>query len=111
MRIEPALPAAPEVSTARRVTESFAVFAKKLFVRTAVADSPTVTASVAASMLRVLPTVAADEGTTESIPKPKAAIAVKAIRLKNVFFDIDFLSIVVKKTFFSTAGKDLTFAS
>jgi hypothetical protein len=37
--------------------------------------------------------VAAVEGTTESIPKPKAATATSAMRLKVVFVDICFLSI------------------
>jgi hypothetical protein len=37
--------------------------------------------------------VAALEGTTESIPNPKAATATSAIRLKVVFVDICFLSI------------------
>jgi hypothetical protein len=62
--------------------------------------------SVAESMLNVCAVTVAFEGATESIPKPNAAIAVKAIRLKNVFCDITFLSVVVKKTFFSTAGKE-----
>jgi len=33
------------------------------------------------------------------------------MRLKVVFVDIDFLSLVVKKTFFVTAGKEWLFAS
>jgi hypothetical protein len=45
------------------------------------------------------------DGATESIPKPNAAIAVKAIRLKNVVFDITFLSFVVDKTFLSAADR------
>jgi len=45
-----------------------------------------------ASKLADATVTTAFDGTTESIPKPKAAIAVKAIRLKNVFFDITFLS-------------------
>jgi hypothetical protein len=36
---------------------------------------------------------AALEGATESIPKPKAATATSAMRLKVVFVDICFLSI------------------
>jgi len=46
------------------------------------------------------------DGATESIPRPNAAIAVKATRLKNVFFDITFLSFVVDKTFLTTADRD-----
>jgi hypothetical protein len=37
--------------------------------------------------------VAANDGTTESIPKPNAATATSAMRLKVVFVDICFLSI------------------
>jgi len=45
-------------------------------------------------------------GTTDSNPSPNAAIAVDATRLKNVFFDITFLSFVVDKTFLTTADRD-----
>ena len=51
------------------------------------------------------PASVAFDGATESIPKPNAAIAVKAIRLKNVEFDITFLSFVVDKTFLSAADR------
>jgi hypothetical protein len=54
--------------------------------------------------------IVADDGATESIPKPNAAITPSATRLKFVFVDIDFLSIVVSKTFSLTAGKELIFA-
>jgi hypothetical protein len=50
-------------------------------------------------------TTAAFEGAMESTPKPKEATAIMAIRLKNVFFDITFLSFVVDKTFLSTADR------
>jgi hypothetical protein len=48
--------------------------------------------------------------TPESNPKPKAATVVSETRLNSVFVDICFLSLVVKKTFFSTAGKEEFFA-
>jgi hypothetical protein len=57
-----------------------------------------------------VPEIAACEGATESIPKPNAAITPSARRLKFVFVDIDFLSLVVSKTFSPTAGKELIFA-
>jgi hypothetical protein len=47
----------------------------------------------------------------DSKPKPKAAITPSDKRLKNVFLDIYFLSIVVIETFPITAGKDEVFAS
>jgi hypothetical protein len=45
------------------------------------------------------------DGATESIPRPNAAVATRAMRLKNVVFDITFLSFVVDKTFLSTADR------
>jgi len=41
----------------------------------------------------------ADEGATERTPRPNAATATSAMRLKVVFVDILFLSVVVMKTF------------
>jgi len=43
--------------------------------------------------------IAADEGATERTPRPNAATATSAMRLKVVFVDILFLSVVVMKTF------------
>jgi hypothetical protein len=54
--------------------------------------------------------VVADDGAMESIPKPNAETTTSARRLKFVFVDIDFLSLVVSKTFSLTAGKELIFA-
>jgi hypothetical protein len=45
------------------------------------------------------PTTSAFAGIVERNPNPRAAIAVKATRLKNVDFDITFLSFVVQRTF------------
>jgi hypothetical protein len=58
----------------------------------------------------VVPVTDPDDGATESIPRPNAAITPSARRLKFVFVDIDFLSLVVSKTFSPTAGKELIFA-
>jgi hypothetical protein len=44
-------------------------------------------------------------------PKPIVETATSAIRLSVVFVDIDFLSLVEKKTFFFAAGKENLFAS
>jgi hypothetical protein len=43
--------------------------------------------------------VAADEGATESIPKPNAETATSAMRLRVVFVDICFLSLVDPRAF------------
>jgi len=52
----------------------------------------------------------ATPGLAPTEPNPKAAIAVTAIRLKNVFFDITFLSVVARETFSMAAGKESFFA-
>jgi hypothetical protein len=80
----------------------------------AVAVSPTTVSEVSP----LGPTEAANEvttadagvtDTTERRPKPKAETATSAMRLSVVFVDICFLSLVVKKTFSSTAGKEKLF--
>jgi hypothetical protein len=55
--------------------------------------------------------VAAEEGVTDNRPKPNADTATSAMRLIDVFVDICFLSLVVKKTLSLTAGKENFFAS
>jgi hypothetical protein len=81
-----------------------------------VAESPPTTVSEVAPVgptatdIEVAATAFA--GTTAEVnPIPKAATVASAIRLKVVFVDILFLSLVVKKTFFFTAGKEILFAS
>jgi hypothetical protein len=54
---------------------------------------------------------AADAGTVDKTPKPKAATATSAMRLKVVFVDICFLSLVVNETFSLTAGRERLSAS
>jgi len=49
--------------------------------------------------------------TNESVPKLNAETATSAMRLRVIFVDICFLSLVVEKTFFSTAGKERLLAS
>jgi len=51
------------------------------------------------------------EGALDKRPIPNEATVASAIRFKVVFVDIDFLSLVVKKTFSFTAGKERLFAS
>jgi hypothetical protein len=70
------------------------------WARTAVAVSPAVideeyvavVAELSAPMVNVSPNTLACEGAIESIERPIAAIADRATRLKNVGFDITFLS-------------------
>ena len=99
MRTVPALTALLLVLIAVMVTESNAFVVTKLLVKTAVADSPKVIESVAESIVRVFATTAADDGTTESIPKPNAATATSAMRLMVVVVDICFLSISRSREF------------
>ena len=73
--------------------------------KTAVAVSPTTIESVAESIVKVFATTVAEDGTTESIPKPKAATATSAMRLKFVFVDICFLSLVVTRNFLVAASR------
>jgi hypothetical protein len=55
--------------------------------------------------------VVAFDGATDRNPSPNADTTTSARRLKFVFVDICFLSVVVKKTFPFTAGKEELFAS
>jgi len=65
------------------------------------AVSPTDTDALDAESVKVssVELIAADEGATERTPRPNAATATSAMRLKVVFVDILFLSVVVMKTF------------
>jgi hypothetical protein len=63
------------------------------------AVSPTVTVEAEALRVSVSLTTAAEEGATERTPRPNAATATSAIRLKVVFVDICFLSVVDIETF------------
>jgi hypothetical protein len=82
-------------------TDSVAARVVKLRVSVVVAVSPIATVWVAALKVRVsLPTeTAAFDGATEKTPRPNTATATSAMRLKVVFVDILFLSVVVMKTF------------
>jgi hypothetical protein len=51
------------------------------------------------------PDVAAVEGTELSTPRPKAATATSAMRLKFVFVDMYFLSLVVTRNFLVAASR------
>jgi hypothetical protein len=67
---------------------------------TAVAVSPAVIDAVEAARLIVAPAcTSALDGPEAITPRPNAATTASAIRLKFVFVDICFLSIVVMKTF------------
>jgi len=75
-------------------------------------STPTPTRPTADAEIVVLPaTYAAFPEAVDNIPSPKADTTTSAMRLKIVFVDICFLSLVVKKTFSFTAGKEVLFAS
>jgi len=102
------------VIVTKTVAESFLLVAAKVCVRVAVTESDDVEVKVNASSASKLSeevVTTALEGATDTNPKPKAATARTAVRLRNVSFDITFLSIVVIETLSMTAGKDLFFAS
>jgi len=112
--IVPAVLALDEVTIALSVTESIELRFTNECVSTAVAESPESPSidnvSVAESIVRVCETTVACDGIAENVPNPKEAIATNAIRLKNVVFDITFLSRVALETFPSAAGKDFVSA-
>jgi len=95
-------------------TESVELVATYDTVTEVVAVSPTVTAPVA-----VLTVTAGDVEVIEAFagpltprtPAPNAVTTTSAMRLKYVFVDILFLSLVVREAFSRTAGKGETFAS
>jgi len=75
------------------------VVACHVWVIVVVAVSPTEIDALAVPMVRVSPkTDALADGATERTPRPNAATATSAMRLKVVFVDILFLSVVVKRT-------------
>ena len=69
----------------------------------AVAVSAVVCAAVAAESVSESALIVAVEGTTDITPKPNAATVTSAMRLKVVFVDICFLSIVDLRTIRSSA--------
>jgi hypothetical protein len=71
-----------------------------------VAESNVVAVAVAELNANELVILTACAVGVDNKPKPKAAITPSDMRLKNVFVDIYFLSIVVIETFPITAGKD-----
>jgi hypothetical protein len=66
-------------------------------------DSVVVCAAVVADRVSVSAFEVACEGTTDITPKPNAATVTSAMRLKVVFVDICFLSIVELRTIRSSA--------
>jgi hypothetical protein len=70
----------------------------KVVVTLVVTAVPTVVEPVADESVIVSACTAAFEGATERRPRPKAATVTSATRLKVVFVDICFLSIVDPRT-------------
>jgi hypothetical protein len=81
-------------------------FPLKRTVAVTVAVSPT--SAVAVDELKVMDLVnkVALELGADMSPNPSAATNPSAVRLKNVFVDIYFLSLVVHETFSHTAGRE-----
>ena len=109
-----AKPAFALVMLRKIVAESCTEVDPKVWVNTAVAESAIEPANVnvsSASKLTDDAVITAWLGALENAPNESAAIAIIDTRLKNVFFDITFLSFVATETFPGAAGKDLSFAS
>jgi hypothetical protein len=92
------IPAGASVYDNATVIVSEDVSCKKDTVALTVTAVPTVVEAVAAERASVSACTAAFEGATERTPRPKAATATSATRLKVVFVDICFLSIVDPRT-------------
>jgi len=92
--------AAPPFTTTFRESVAFES-PIKVEVMVIVAVSPIATDAEVADKVSVSSPAftAADDGATERTPSPNAATATSAMRLKVVFVDILFLSVVVMKTF------------
>jgi hypothetical protein len=71
----------------------------QLAVTLTVAVSPTLMEASDAAIVNVVAATVAVDGPEAITPRPNAATTASAIRLKFVFVDICFLSIVVMKTF------------
>jgi hypothetical protein len=99
-------PAGPDTSEAVTDAESTKAVPRNESVTTApvaVAVSAVVCVAVAAESVSESALIVAVEGTTDITPKPKAATVTSAMRLKVVFVDICFLSIVEPRTIRSSA--------
>jgi predicted pyridoxine 5'-phosphate oxidase superfamily flavin-nucleotide-binding protein len=72
------------------------------------AVSPAAIVAVVADIVKVsvLATTVDEDGPEDRTPSPSVATTTSAKRLK-LSFDIIFLSLVVTKTFFVTAGKEI----
>jgi hypothetical protein len=92
----------PETNDAVTDIESFVAPARNAIVvvaEVAVAVSAVVCAAVADETDRISELITALEGAIDRTPRPKAATATSATRLKVVFVDICFLSIVDPRNF------------
>jgi len=88
------------------VTESPATPINVLEIVTEAVSPAVIDAEVADKVIvSELAVIVADEGPVERTPSPNAVTTTSARRL-NVSFDISFLSIVVLKTFLSTADRE-----
>jgi hypothetical protein len=100
-------PVGTELSEELITTESFCAFAnQRTFTEPAVVESAVVVVAFPFEFVTaIVPTTAACEGTELSTPRPNAATATSAMRLKFVVVDICFLSIVVSKYFLEAASR------
>jgi hypothetical protein len=97
-----------DFSPTETTTESVAAVLKKLTTTLAaveLSDFAAVIVPAVVDNVKVAGGVAAFEGTELSTPRPNAATATSAMRLKFVFVDICFLSLVVNKYFSLAASR------
>jgi hypothetical protein len=101
-------PVAFDLIPAVTETESVVAFLRKLIDTVAavvLSDLFAVTVPVVAESVIFAAGTEACEGTELSTPRPNAATATSAMRLKFVFVDICFLSIVVTRYFLVAASR------
>jgi hypothetical protein len=91
------------LATTYATTESFGPTKPAIVKVAAVDESDLAAVEVPLTTVTVRPETAACEGTELSTPRPNAATATSAMRLKFVVVDICFLSIVVSKYFLEAA--------
>jgi hypothetical protein len=101
-------PVALDLIPAVTETESVVAFLRKLIDTVAaveLSDFTAVTVPVVAESVIFAAGIEACEGTELSTPRPNAATATSAMRLKFVVVDICFLSLVVNKYFSLAASR------
>jgi hypothetical protein len=98
-------PLGVDLITAVIVIESETSISPATLIVAAVVESDFIKLAVPSVTVTVRPDTAACEGTELRTPRPKEATATSAMRLKFVFVDMYFLSLVVTRNFLVAASR------